>query len=1294
LSVEFALVELIINRRLSEERPMRTRTLTILLVLITAALPVGVVSAEPTPPLAYGWGQYTVGQWRTADHDQTASAIPTWTAAGAGQLDDTRPPFRAIVELDVDRDGDVDLAAGDSSSAGYLYLNDGAGSFASVSSGNFTMPFGQVSTEAMIALDADNDGDMDVVRAVHQNSGSSFLVLYANDDRGQLTSRDSGNLEDGAGHAITALALADVDQDGDLDLAVGASPYSRLYLNNGHGVFQRVEAGGFDDESADVVKPLDADGDGDLDLVCISSWRGKLYLNDGVGVFTEAAAGDFTRHTRLRSLNTLDANSDGDMDLVVSHDFGANSPYRFAIYANDGSAHFDVVPAGDIDTFDWTINAIGVFDAEGDGDSDLVVEGPAIFVNDGRGHFTKEPPEQIDGRSAAVRHILTFDVNGDHSTDLVFSSNQFGSALFLNRLPDPTCISLAPIGYQTAFQFGPDVFYAMDAAAFDVDGDGDIDLAQAGSGNALWRNDGAGRMTLSDAGEFDDATTASNYTLAAFDADGDGDIDLATTRRDLARTVLFLNNGSGSFTRADAGDLDDVPSEAQVLAAFDADGDGDMDLAVVDSMGTSSGMHINDGTGRFSRMNAGTLSQITRANDLAPFDADGDGDIDLALAQPDRGMLLMNDGTGLLSSAYAGDFGWGLLYLFDIEPVDVDGDHDIDLATVFGAYSPRYNLIFTNNGAGLFTITDSGVFDDSRHNSASVAALDVDSDGDMDLAVGNGMYSEEGEELSNLLFLNDGTGRFTFGPEGHFQQKQQQTAKVLSFDSNGDARPDLAVFSQGPNWLYHSTAGGALVQAEAGEFDDSAYTGVAITLDANGDGIADVALGKWGTNELLLGSTDGELTPALAGDFSARADDTRALIAGDFDLDGDVDLAEGNFDAPNALYLNNGAGLFTRIDAGGFDDQIRKTLSLAAFDADRDGDVDLAVGGLDQRSLLFMNDGTGRLNQVESGQFDDEIVRAYAIEAFDADVDGDIDLALANNRDVSAGTVTRNRLFLNNGFGAFFTTEAGDFDDPDATQWQIRDLAVFDLDDDGDLDLVQAAHGDEIVYHNDDAGRFSRFFVPGLSDGSGYTNSLLPVDIDNDGDVDLVVDDLGLFLNDGAGGLVHAKTGDFPRQANTLATLDVDLDGDLDLFEGRTGHDLLYLYQGLAETGRVTSPAVTPGQLHPLAGEFLGWRVLVVNETAPQHTALTYDVLDGVTNSAIPGYTSLRPDATGRVDLAGLNPGVYPAIRLRANLADLDAGPDFNDRTPQLCAWTVTFDMAQGSVRFFPIAPHHAALPQ
>lgn len=1273
---------------------MRKITLSILLVLVIAALPVGVVVAEPTPPLAYGWGQYTIGQWRTARHDQTASVGATWTAADAGQFDDVRRFLTAVVELDVDRDGDVDLAAGDYQSAGYLYLNDGAGFFASVNSGDFTTPSGQVSTEAMIALDADNDGDVDVVRAVRQNNGPSFMMLYANDGRGQLTSRESGDLDDGAGHWIASLAVADVDQDGDLDLAVGASPYSRLYLNNGQGIFQRVEAGGFDDESAKVVKPLDADGDGDLDLVCISSWRGKLYLNDGVGVFTEAAAGDFTRYTRLRSLNTLDANGDGDMDLVVSHDPGTNSPYRFVIYANDGAAHFDVVPAGDIDTSVWMINVVGVFDAEADGDPDLVVEGPAIFINDGRGRFTKEPPEQIDGRSADVRHILTFDANGDHATDLVFNAHRSRDALFLNRLPDPTCISLAPIGFQTALQFGPDAYYAADAAAFDADGDGDIDLAQVGWGNALWRNDGAGLLMLADAGEFDDATTASNYTLAAFDADGDGDIDLATTRRDLARTVLFLNDGSGLFTLADAGDLDDVPSEAQVLAAFDADDDGDMDLAVVDSMGTSSGMHINDGTGRFSRMNAGTLSQIATANDLAAFDADGDGDIDLAVAQPDRGLLLLNDGAGLLAGGSSGDFGLNARDVFDIEPVDVDGDHDIDLVAVLGAFSPRYNLIFTNNGAGLFTITDSGVFDDSRHRSTSVAALDVDSDGDVDLAVGNGMYSQEDEELGNLLFLNNGTGRFTFGPEGHFQQKRQQTVKVLSFDSNGDTRPDLVVFSSGPNWLYHSGDGGALVQVEAGDFDDTAYTQVAITLDANGDDIADIALGKWGANELLLGGIDGTLTPALAGDFSARADDTRALMAGDFDLDGDVDLAEGNFDAPNALYLNNGAGLFTRIDAGGFDNQIRMTLSLAALDADRDGDVDLAVGGLDQRSLLFINDGTGRLNQVESGQFDDEIARAYAIEAFDADVDGDIDLALANNRDASAGTVTRNRLFLNNGYGAFSMVEAGDFDDPDATQWQIRDLAVFDLDDDGDQDLVQAAHGDEIVYHNDGAGRFSRFFVPGLSDSSGYTNSLLPVDIDNDGDIDLVVDDLGLFLNDGAGGLAHARTGDFPSEANALAALDVDQDGDLDLFEGRTGQDILYQYHGLAETGQVTSPAVTPDQLYPLAGEFLGWRALSVNERVPLHTALTYDVLDGVTNSPILGYTNLRPDAAGRIDLSSLNPSAYPAIRLRANLADLNTGPDFNDRTPQLCSWIVTFDMRQGHVYYFPLASHSAARAQ
>ncbi|MCI0586491.1 MAG: FG-GAP-like repeat-containing protein, partial [Planctomycetes bacterium] len=97
-----------------------------------------------------------------------------------------------------------------------------------------------------------------------------------------------------------AVALGDVDGDGDLDAFVGNAfgQQNRLYLNGGSGVFTDVTATNLpaliDDTGA--VALGDVDGDGDLDafvgngLAFGGSGQNRLYLNGGTGVFTDVTA--------------------------------------------------------------------------------------------------------------------------------------------------------------------------------------------------------------------------------------------------------------------------------------------------------------------------------------------------------------------------------------------------------------------------------------------------------------------------------------------------------------------------------------------------------------------------------------------------------------------------------------------------------------------------------------------------------------------------------------------------------------------------------------------------------------------------------------------------------------------------------------------------------------------------------------------------------------------------------------------------------------------------------------------
>ena len=111
--------------------------------------------------------------------------------------------------------------------------------------------------------------------------------------------------------------------------------------------------------------------------------------------------------------------------------------------------------------------------------------------------------------------------------------------------------------------------------------------------------------------------------------------------------------------------------------------------------------------------------------------------------------------------------------------------------------------------------------------------------------------------------------------------------------------------------------------------------------DYDGDGDLDLAVGNACTPNRLYRNDGGVLT-ASAVWSSAEADDTYSVAWGDYDGDGDLDLAVGNADTPNRLYRNDGGVLTT--SAVWSSAEADATYSVAWGDYDGDGDLDLAVG--------------------------------------------------------------------------------------------------------------------------------------------------------------------------------------------------------------------------------------------------------------------------------------------------------------------------------------------------------------
>jgi hypothetical protein len=200
------------------------------------------------------------------------------------------------------------------------------------------------------------------------------------------------------------------------------------------------------------------------------------------------------------------------------------------------------------------------------------------------------------------------------------------------------------------------------------------------------------------------------------------------------------------------------------------------------------------------------------------------------------------------------------------------------------------------------------------------------------------------------------------------------------------------------------------------------------------------------------------------------------VVIGDYDDDGWPDIAVANDSMPNSLYHNEGRGIFKEVGlvsgiAVAADGNPRAGMGIDLADYDGDGRLDLFVTNHElEGHTLFRNLGRGLFADMTSqsgiGLATLPFVGFGAV-FFDADNDGDLDLAIANGHVVDdsghyrpgSKTEQRKLLFSNDGRGRF--TEVGRQAGPGFAVEKIgRALAAADIDNDGDVDLLFTNNGD------------------------------------------------------------------------------------------------------------------------------------------------------------------------------------------------------------------------------------------
>ena len=405
---------------------------------------------------------------------------------------------------------------------------------------------------------------------------------------------------------------------------------------------------------------------------------------------------------------------------------------------------------------------------------------------------------------------------------------------------------------------------------------------------------GNGNGTFQTAVGYNVAWGLQQIVVADFNADGSPDV--AALNYYSSSISVALGKGDGTFVAAPTYAVGQNPAMG---VAADFNNDGIPDLAIPIDYGASVALLLGKGDGTFPSNGSGTTTGGVAPDSIAVGDFNRDGNLDVASSDINSVNLMVELGNG------KGGFGAPSYYFGDagsqfVATADVNNDGILDLlAPNFGSNDIS---VLLGNGDGTFRGAVN--YNSGGIGPYSIVLADFNGDHKLDIAVAN---SGNGGTSNVSILLGNGDG--TFGPPSTFAQ----TADFMTAgDLNGDGIADLVVTG------YDSTTGTDRLAVLLGNGDGTFKSAVKYTAgfspwspvlaDFNGDGKLDIAVGDYsGGVNVLLGNGDGTFQSAVVyGAAVAPA----FLITGDFNLDGAIDIAAVNARDGNVSVLLNTGGTF------------------------------------------------------------------------------------------------------------------------------------------------------------------------------------------------------------------------------------------------------------------------------------------------------------------------------------------------------------------------------------------------
>ena len=349
------------------------------------------------------------------------------------------------------------------------------------------------------------------------------------------------------------------------------------------------------------------------------------------------------------------------------------------------------------------------------------------------------------------------------------------------------------------------------------------------------------------------------------DVDKDGDLDLVVAVEHRAN-ALFINDGAGKMRHVP--DVFDRRSrDNEHVRSADFNNDGIADVIFVAEADEVHQLYFGDGNGGFTDMSV-RLPGGSQGNGLAVGDVNGDGLSDIVVGntaedkrEPARNFLWLNDPArpGHFIDASATHLPHFAAHTQGIALVDIDRDGDLDM--VLANQEPP-NRLLLNDGKGRFTDATDRLELLTALESREVHVFDANGDGHLDILFFNLTSNNHGwdKDPQTRLLLNNGKGHFK-DASGRLPQHRFSSWGGMVVDFNRDGAPDLVVSAIGVPG-FHPQQVRAWQNDGKGNFTDvtaqvipSETQGRSWSMaqgDANGDGIPDLYIGSWRDQPRLL----------------------------------------------------------------------------------------------------------------------------------------------------------------------------------------------------------------------------------------------------------------------------------------------------------------------------------------------------------------------------------------------------------------------------------------------------------